>query len=103
MIIKINYTHHLNGEITLNKVIEMKPENIKLRFSSIKWYPFIQVYKCRIDKGKLLTGNKYVYLFNTELDKPHYSAAGGGDSIYDLLDDLSKPYVREFKINDILK
>jgi len=98
MIIKINYTHHLNGEITLNKVIEMKLENIKPKFSSIKWYPFIQVYKCRIDKGKLLTGNKYVYLFNTELNKPH-----GYDNIYDLLDDLSKPYVREFKINDILK
>lgn len=104
MIIKINYIEHYNGGLTINKVLKVKIEKIKPKFSYIKNFPFVQTYRKINSLTKdLIKGVQYVYLYNTDADYRFFTEGGENHNIYKMLRKISESYVRDFKIDEILK
>ena len=98
MIIKINYTRHYDGELTLNKVLKVKLEKVKPLYNHISWFPFVKQYKKAV--GNFQT--QYVYLFNTDAI-PNFKLGSDNDIMYKYLYKLAHPFIRDFKLNEILK
>jgi len=98
MIIKINYTTHYDGELTINKVLKIKPEKVKPLFDHIRWFPFAKQYQKAC--GNFET--QHVYLFNTDI-VPNFKKDSDNDKIYQKLCKLAQGFIRDFKIDDILE
>ena len=106
MIIKINFTEHYDGGLTINKVLKIKPEKVAPLFGYITWFPFARIYRkvdLAVNNGNdNVRGVQYVYLFNTEI-KPNFHETSDNYKMYYYLLNLAKGYIREFRINEIIE
>ena len=98
MIIKINYTRHYDGGLTINKVLKVKLKKVKPLFDHIRWFPFAKQYEKAV--GNFQT--QYVYLFNTDI-ATNFIEGTDNYKIYNNLYKLAQGFIRDFKINEVFE
>lgn len=99
MILKINIVE-TKGKITIRKI--KRVYEVKPRFQYImQTWSYELIYEKYHHNDRFVgTGRQMVYLFNTENEKPFYR---DGEATHNMLSNISKAFIRDLKIKQILR